>query len=273
MTRRRRILLAILFALWVGMVLACTGAADRKEGGSEPKPDGVAIVQTSKESGTDAAEKAAARAKARAQAEAEAETKNEANCKAYDAEVQRAKAAYEKKLEKFRANKEAFEKAMPIYQAARAEVEATKNLNIARTFNNAKEKKIARRRFREIIDQYPTTQAAKDAKILLDDGYVSARATPAEPIEPVLPVEPRLVLPAPPEPVAVIYPREPEELVAAQAIADKDFLEVKGGDYQTPVRHANGKTVYVRGHFRSNGTYVPPHMRAAPGSGTGGRRK
>jgi hypothetical protein len=106
---------------------------------------------------------------------------------------------------------------MRIYQAAKAESEATKELNLARRFNNGKEMEIARRRFREIISRYPDTQAAKDAKILLNDGFVSARKTPEEPVPPVLPARPRLVLPPRPEPVAVVYPIDAEEKAALQA--------------------------------------------------------
>ena len=304
MTRRCRVCLASLFTIWVGTVLACTGASERKGGaGSDPKVD-VAGTNKQEISNTAGAAKAEKNSKARAKAEAEAEAKNEENRKAHEAEVDSLKAAHEKKMETYRAEKEAFDKAIRVYQtsseAIRIEADAIRKLKVARIFDNPVEKEIAQRKYREVISNYPGSLAAKDAQRLLNGEVVNEREAPARPIAPVLPVEPRLVLPAAPETVAVVYPPEPEETVTAPLtkqseitppqgneiasaplikeaeIPDRDFKDARTAEYQTPIRLTNGKTVYVRGHF-SNGHYVAAHMRAAPGTATkgssGGKRK
>jgi hypothetical protein len=81
-------------------------------------------------------------------------------------------------------------------------------MNMAQAFINDKGVEIARRRLRQIIELYPTTQSAKDAKTLLNGGFVFPRKMPIEPILPVMPVEPRLILPYPPELEVVKSPRK-----------------------------------------------------------------
>ena len=275
MSLQRRILLASILVICGGVLLACTGTGDRK-GRSSERGDAAAVVQKSDDAANPLkSEKEETRAKARSQAEADAHAKDEANQQAYQAAVERANAEFELRKEKYQFDKEAFGKDMPIYLAAKAEVNAAKKMNLARSFFNEKEMEIARRRLRELIDSYPSTHAAKDAKVILSGGSPIARKALAEPIEPTMPIEPRLILPRPPEPVVVVYPPEPEEQVAERLVADQDFKNTSGGDYQTPLKLSNGKTVYVRGHFRANGTYVSPHVRAQPGSGSsgGGRKK
>jgi hypothetical protein len=219
--------------------------------------------------------------KARAKAEAEAEAINEANRKVYVAEVERIKAAHVRELEKYRVEKEAYDTALAKYKTDKKEIEADSLLKLARMFidhkqtenaNRRQKTEIAHRRLREIIKDYPETQAAKDARVLLSDGYVKSRDTSIDPVPPIAPVEPRLVLPSPPPPAAVIYPPNADE----RMLPDSDYVTTRTGDYQTPIKLGNGKTVYVKGYFR-NGTYVQPHMRSQPGLGSkttsGGRRK
>ena len=86
-------------------------------------------------------------------------------------------------------------------------------------------------------------------------------------------------MPRPPEPVAVAYAAEPDDTEPVQLATEKDipngdFKETKSGTYQTPIRLTNGKTVYVRGYYRRDGTYVAPHMRSDPGTAikSGGTR-
>lgn len=229
---RQRLLLASLSAVLVGIVLACGGTTDHDGDGGKPKPDGVAArPKKHKES----KEEAEARAKAKAQAEADAQAKNEANRKAYEAEVEDLKARHQEKQKQFEADQEAFKKANLAYQAAKAEYEGTRKLAMARGLYDDSQKKAAKgfeleaaklrefadNRFREIIKLYPDTQAAKDVRILLKGGDVVPRKLPAKPNPPVVPVEPPpLVLPSAPEPVAVVYPSDPEEEARARAAAE-----------------------------------------------------
>lgn len=155
-----------------------------------------------------------ARKKARLQAEAEAKTKNEANRKAYDAQVLRLKAKHEESVVTFRSEKEAFEKASENYPIAKLEYDAAKKLALARErFDEGRNKtdlklwEQGRNGLDEIVKQYPDTEAAQDAKILLRGGLPKVREVPAEPVRPLAPEEPPpLVLPSPPERVAVVYP-------------------------------------------------------------------
>jgi hypothetical protein len=236
-------------------------------------------------------ERLAARFLVRAKAEADAEERNEFNRRAHADEVKRLTALHEVKLEEYKADLEAFtkaeaefKKAKVAYRLDKAEFDAALEMNIARVFFDDKNFNVARRRFREIIAKYPDTPTAKDAQYLLDDGYVAPRATPLRPVypvAPVAPVEPRLVLPPEPQPVAVVYPDEQEIVPVAQDIPvtqlamekdipGGDFVPTRSGAYQTPVRLASGKTVYVRGYFRANGTYVAPHTRSEPGTASNG---
>jgi hypothetical protein len=277
MTLHRRIALTAVLMTCACTFLACTGKNPNGDGDHFNDNNGKPAVSDKNTGGT----KAEARANARAHAEEEAALKNEADRKAYEAEVERLKAEYATKMEEYNAAKADYDVAMLAYNAAKREVEAARLLNLAREFDNPKGAPIANRRYREIVKEYPGSQAAKDAKVLLNGGYVALRRSPLEPMRPEAPVEPRLVLPRPPQPVAVEYPPDEDDgsapVIAENQIPDKDYKSVAGGDYVTPIRLTNGKTVFVRGHFR-NGHYVAPHMRSAPGTGStskasSGRRK
>jgi hypothetical protein len=269
MAHHRRILIACAFAVIAGAFLACSGTA--------PEPTVPITVEATNATSADRID---ARAKARAKAEAEAEAKNEVNRKAYEADVERLKVKHAEKVEKYRIEQDLYDTAFAKFKIERAEVEAGRKLRLARMFLEEKQTEIANRRLREIIKDYPDTQAAKDATILLSNGYVKVRDTSVDPVAPVAPVEPRLVLPAPPTPAAVIYPPdaddEPVKVADESKLPDSDYVYTRSGDYRTPIHLGNGKTVYVKGHYR-NGTYVQPHMRSAPGSGSkttsGGRHK
>ena len=286
MSNHCRLLLAPMLAAALSTLLACTGAGNRKDNVPVAKEKAELRLEAIAKPNTaaDVNEKAEARLVARAKAEAEADAKDEANWIAYEAEVERIKAQYETRMAKFRIDKDTYEKAEPIFRKANNEFEAATKLALAREFYDENRKssggpqasnqtEVAKRRFREIITFYPDTKAAHDAKALLTGGYAIARAIPAKPIAPPIPTEPRLVLPHPPVPVAVIYPPEPEEKALVQINSEReipggDFRATRSETYQTPVNVANGKTVYVRGYYRANGTYVQPHTRRPPGSGT-----
>jgi hypothetical protein len=119
------------------------------------------------------------------------------------------KQKFEDELIAFEVQKRAFDRAFVVYSGAVAEREATKQLNLARVFLDDKDAVVANRRLLAIIKEFPKTQAAKDAKTLLDGGAAAARKIPAEPAAPVAPVAPRLILPREPALVLPSYP-EPE---------------------------------------------------------------
>lgn len=149
---------------------------------------------------------AAARENRKGDAEAEANAKNAANRIAHEAELAKAKAVYANQLEDYDTKKSN-------YDTLTAEYEGTRELNLARTFDSGKTKDVANRRFREVISKYPGTQAAKDAKVLLDDGFVEAR----KPVSPTPPVKPQMVRPRGPDQVKVIYPPDPVSQAATDA--------------------------------------------------------
>jgi hypothetical protein len=172
----------------------------------------------------------AAREERRKMAEAEAQEKDEANRKEYevalaayekkrkdfDLEVIKAKTDYAKKQEKYKAEKDSFDKATKWYQTAKTEYEACREFNLHRTLYDVKATKEAgRKRFRELISKYPDTQAAKDAKTLLDDDFAQVKvrtpikpgSPPAAPAQPswMEPIKPDFASPAEPAPVKVVY--------------------------------------------------------------------
>lgn len=191
MAHQRRLLLTALLVIWLAMVVACTGTGDHKGGGdSKPNTDAPVLLQNGK-----------------GMSKAEAKTKNEANRKEYEANVERLKAAYQKDLEQFKVEQQRYEKDLAAYRVTVAEFEATTKLELARSLQDEKAVDAAKRRFQEIIKQHPTTQAAQDAKILLNGGSVKARKPLARPKQPRPPVEPQLVLPNPPEDVLLVEQR------------------------------------------------------------------
>jgi hypothetical protein len=272
MSHQRRILTACAFALIFGVCVACSGTPNPSTSKAQQGAPEQNVANAVRSPNPTSAARADARAKARAKAEAEAEAKNQANRKSYEAEVERVKAAHAEKLERYRVEKDAYDTALAKYKIDKTEVEAGRKLKLARIFLDEKQSEIASRRLREIIKDYPDTQAAKDAKIILGDGYVRVRDFSVDPVAPVAPIEPRLVLPTEPLPVPVIYPfdddEEPVKVADESKIPDSDYVTTKNGEYQTAILLGNGKTVYVRGYFRSDGTYVQPHMRSQPGSGS-----
>lgn len=203
------------------------------------------------------------RAQARAKAEAEAAAINEANKKAHAEEVARRRADYEAKCEQYQQDKADFDEAVKAYNVAKKEREGIQRLRLAIAFREEKNLEVADRRFAAIIKDLPDTQAAKDAKVFLAGGEVPNRETPPAPIKPTPPVMPTLDLPPEPAVVPVVYPIDESD------IPDGDYRPTASDDYPNAVRLSNGKTVYVRGYFRSDGKYVAPHTRSAPGGGTG----
>ena len=116
-------MLTCAFLICVGAFIACSGSGNSKPGGGgeSKRPSGVLLADEK-----NAAEKAEHRARARAQAEADAEAKNEVNRNAYQAEVERLKAVFEKKKEKYLAEYDDYEKAVAVFGATKKEVEAAK---------------------------------------------------------------------------------------------------------------------------------------------------
>jgi hypothetical protein len=289
----RRFILGLTVPALAAIALACSGEGSNRNGATKPALVAAApgdAKPASAMAGTDAEVRAQARAKARAQAEADAAAQDAINRNEYEAAVARVKQQHSERLAKFKLDQRAYEEARAAYEVAKSVYDATRLLSQARGLYDDGQAKVAKsiqpegdkllefadRRFREIIKRYPATDSAKDAKALLARRNLAPRKVPPQPVEPVPPIEPQLDVPSPP-PVPVIYPPDDDQTNVARSLADDDFREVKGGDYQTPVRSASGKTVYVRGYFRRDGTYVAPHMRSSPGSGaaksSGGRRK
>jgi hypothetical protein len=138
------------------------------------------------------------------QTDAEGSDKATDDGKAYDAEVARLKTEHQKSPEKSRADEDAFEKASRIYRQAKEAFDAAKELKEAGTLYNhgleiakhdptegAMRVESAYRRCRDIVDRYPGSQVAEDAKALLETGRVVNRPIPAEPVPPVSPTEQR----------------------------------------------------------------------------------
>jgi hypothetical protein len=90
---------------------------------------------------------------------------------------------------------------------------------VARLFKTVE---TAKRKFRDVIAKYPDTQAAKDARILLDDGFVNERKVPPQPVAPAPLVVPRLSLPSKPNAVPAEYPPDPVSKAAADAARETD---------------------------------------------------
>ncbi len=268
-----RLMTVSLVAGWTALILACGG------GGSHPKPEPPSRGTDRQDvSHIDVSE---GRSEGTPPEQPSPPAQRNPADVAYEEEVERQKIAYEAALEKYVVDWEEFERRDEAYQSKKAEYLATKLLNVARSFaaetaarRSVDERRVsletAHRRYREVIAAHPRTQAAADAKILLDGGLVDARKTPAEPIAPSAPLEPHLVLPPRPE-VATAGREKTDADHLAGAHAATDYQLARTGAYQTPITLANGKTVFVQGYYRKDGTYVRPHVRSAPS--LGGRRR
>jgi tetratricopeptide (TPR) repeat protein len=112
--------------------------------------------------------------------------------------VKRLKEDHEEAMQLYQQQKANYDKDLEVYRMAKAENDALKKLNLARALRDEKKSPGAEQHFRDVIKEHPTTQAAKDAKILLDGGQVALRELLPDPVPSTAPVEPRLELPPPP---------------------------------------------------------------------------
>lgn len=196
--------------------------------------------------------------------------------KEIDEKAERLRASQAERERKKREEAENAEEAMVRYELAKAEYHAAVKLTFARVLaedarkhaalGNTNESDRLRQkavvRFKELIERYAETQAAADAAEI-----VAGREVPARPYPPA-PVLPQLVR-ASEEDIRELPAKDPTP--AADARAPRQESGSVGG------MGAIGRfgTVHVRGYTRSDGTYVRPHVRSAPGSGGGrggGRR-
>lgn len=112
--------------------------------------------------------------------------------------IARLKEQHEQAMKEYRQQKAIYDKALADYQMAKSENDALTKLNLARMILAGKNVAGAEQRFREVMKEFPSSQAAKDAKILIDGGQVTPRMPLPEPVLPTMPVEPR-PLELPPE--------------------------------------------------------------------------
>jgi hypothetical protein len=152
--------------------------------------------------------------------------------------------------------------AMLAYELAKSEFHGWVELGSARTIlndapaeeskgNHAKAEKIrtlVRQRYRDITTLYPESQAASDARELL-----LGKSPPRRPAPP----RPKL----PPGVKASEEDLRPKLAAESASTAKVAAATTAAAAGPTP---SNGKTVYVRGYYRADGTYVAPHYRAAP---------
>jgi hypothetical protein len=185
-------------------------------------------------------ERAERKAKWRAKIEAEIDGKNKAANDAYDTEIAALKLKHQGELAAYRADKDAYDRALPIYLKAKVEYDAARRLKSARAPAGADEsaREDYERRFkddyqkarREIIKLFPGTQAALDAQSLLDGKGAPYRKLPPEPTRPAPPSEPALALPPRPQPLPYVYPPSPEEIAEEKAIAEAKQRAAKAAD-------------------------------------------
>lgn len=199
----------------------------------EPRPSQVAPAPPPK---IDlAAEKEARKAKWRAKIDAEIAATNQANKERYDADVARLTKAHERAVEKFENDTELYKQSLAAFDVAKAEYDAARKLKGTRPAQAASAavqedfwrrfKSDSQKTWRQIIKDYPRTQAAKDAQALLNGESPPPpyRTLPASPVQPTPPRRPPpLKLPPPPELVPVVYPPSPEEIAEANAKAAAD---------------------------------------------------
>jgi hypothetical protein len=146
----------------------------------------AAELERAKIAAAAAVERAKIYAKLRAEAEAAAAAKNKANQEAYEKEVMRLKEEHALRVEKHRAAVEAYNEEVLAYKKAKTEIEAAKKLEAAKPPPLASKNlvEVCRRKAQDIIDNYPDTQAAADAKTFLKSGFVPSRKIPPEPTRP-----------------------------------------------------------------------------------------
>lgn len=113
---------------------------------------------------------------------------------------------------------------------------------------------LVRSRYQEIIDRYPGTQAAEDAKLLILGKAVEDRPVPPEPQAPQRPGPP-------PMPVPPKLPDIPKNVVIAQA--DSSSAQPPQPNRQMPLIVSGGR-IHVRSYTRKDGTHVRAHTRSLP---------
>jgi hypothetical protein len=134
-----------------------------------------------------------------------------------------------------------------------------------------------KRRYQDIVKDYPGTPAAADAQAILDGKEPTERSMASEPSLATLEQE---ELASIPEPAPTESPEEPTQ---ARAIADTSTQAPKPTEAapqsdgsvgqgttsgtSNPVVGTSPKTVHVNGYTRKDGKYVAPYTRATPGSG------
>lgn len=173
-----------------------------------------------------------------------------------------------------RAEAERFEEEMVRYELAKAAHHAAAKLSFGRRFlDEAKQANRAGRAteggrllakatkwLNEVVRLYGDTESAADAKQLLDGKEVPERRVP----------------PAPTLPQGVTardHDVRENEAVATAGRATSQTQSENGTVAANPGAGVGGKSVYVRGYTRKDGTYVQPHYRSAPGSArSSGRR-
>ncbi len=129
------------------------------------------------------------------------------------------------------------------------------------------------KRYQQIVKDYPGTQAAADAELLL-----ARKPVPDHP-RPPYPVLPEGITKTDPHPLLGQY--EPPKDKSPPGKTEPAALKTEREKVNppTPLPDLNpappvilppprdpGKTVYVRGYTRKDGTYVHPHYRRPPGS-------
>jgi hypothetical protein len=184
------------------------------------------------------------------------------------------------KLARAKEEAERVEQEMIRYELAKAEYHATAKLASTRNLLDAaqKEKKKgndresqrllgkAEDRLGEVVALYPDTEAAADARQILNGKNVPERPIPPPPNLPQL-------VTANDDDVLETLKR-PSDASSSKPSAAGTPSSTSAKTPGSPGPHAvssSSKDVYVRGYTRKDGTYVAPHTRAAPGMGTGKR--
>lgn len=122
--------------------------------------------------------------------------------------------------------------------------------------------------YRELIKDYPNSNGAAEAQNRLSGKTAIVLALPEVPIPPVQPV----------------YEDEPVQQLDSPRYADRPTIDKSApansiivgptgsGTLRPIMGPSSGRTVHVEGHYRKNGSYVRPHYRSTPGSGSSRRR-
>jgi hypothetical protein len=190
---------------------------------------------------------------------------------------------------KARAEEEAerLEEEMARFEVAALEYHSDNKLRLARGLvQDAKVEKLggnfraaerledrARERYADIVKDFPGTQAAADAQSLLD-----GKPPPDRP-RPPLPVLPKEVVKTDPHPLLGQHEPTKEKAPAGKTEPATPKTEnakanpAPAPPYPSPAPRVvlppssnSGKTVFVRGYTRKDGTHVQAHFRSPPGS-------